>query len=315
MSRIQKFLSGKPRLQQRIDAMQASAEDEFYMLNLADNTRLSPAQAPSLYQIVDEVATLAGMPMPHLFLDTQPDLNAWVLGGRNASMVLTSTLVDELTDAQLRAVVAHEFGHIACNHTFYRKMAEAFDPIAALASALPGGSLVALGLRWHLLDWYRKSELSADRFALLTTGDLEAIQAVILRLAGGSLRIQGELKNEQFRLQAEEFRQVVEERTRGPLKNKLEFYASSVMLQQAMSTHPWPAVRFVEIEEWATSQQYALILNGQLKDAEEVPTQFVSDTAPAGGRDGEEDDTDAASEKPVLEHAASELLGRWRKRS
>jgi len=43
------------------------------------------------------------------------------------------------------------------------------------------------------MDWFRKSELSSDRFSLLVTGDLETVQSVILRLAGGASSEKDEL--------------------------------------------------------------------------------------------------------------------------
>ena len=92
------------------------------------------------------------------------------------------------------------------------------------------------------MDWFRKSELSSDRFSLLVTGDLETVQSVILRLAGGASSENDELSTDEFR-----------------------YYTSSLMLQDAMNTHAWPAIRFVEIEDWAKSRQYGLIAQGPCK--------------------------------------------------
>jgi hypothetical protein len=86
------------------------------------------------------------------------------------------------------------------------------------------------------MDWFRKSELSSDRFSLLVTGDLETVQSVILRLAGGASSEKDELSTDEFRLQAKEFRETVEARKRGSIKDKIEYYTSSLMLQDAKHT-------------------------------------------------------------------------------
>ena len=49
------------------------------------------------------------------------------------------------------------------------------------------------------MDWFRKSELSSDRFSLLVTDDLETVQSVILSLAGGASSENDELSTDEFR--------------------------------------------------------------------------------------------------------------------
>jgi Zn-dependent protease with chaperone function len=214
-----------------------------------------------------------------VFLDTQPYLNASALGQHKPIMLVHSALVDQCSEKQIRAVIAHELGHIRCKQTFYRTVANGFAPVAALASSLPGGSLVALALQWHLFDWFRKSELSADRFALLVTGDLEAVQGVIIQLAGGSSCMRDELSTDEFRAQAEEFKDISEARQKNrSMMDKIEYYVTELMLNPDMSTHPLPAVRFVELEDWAQSTQYNLLCQGSLSEAERHPFQYLPDT-------------------------------------
>ena len=128
------------------------------------------------------------------------------------------------------------------------------------------------------MDWFRKSELSSDRFSLLVTGDLETVQSVILRLAGGASSVKDELSTDEFRLQAKEFRETVEARKRGSIKDTIEYYTSSLMLQECDEHTPWPTIRFVEIEDWAKSRQYGLIAQGDLAEAERHPFQYLPET-------------------------------------
>lgn len=310
--RMDRLIASRPRIQRFFEAAERSAEQKHYAMHLADDTRLSRRQAGSLYRLVESVAAEAGMPCPRVFLDTQPYLNASALGQHQPIMLIHSALVDQCSDKQVRAVIAHEMGHIRCKHTFYRTVANGFAPVAALASSLPGGSLIALALQWHLFDWVRKSELSADRFALLVTGDLDAVQEVIIQLAGGSSSLRDELSTDEFRAQAKEFRDVSEARQKNrSMMDKVEFYVTELMLNPDLSTHPLPAVRFVELEDWAQSQQYRLLCDGNLREAENHPFQYLPDTVP-------DDDFDpsvmegAMAATPVLQQAATEIAGKWK---
>ncbi len=252
----------------QFENLEARAEEEFYLLNLADNTRLSDSQGGSLYRLVREISEILSTPVPNVFLDTSPEINAYALGGTNPSIVLTSALIDTFPEPALRAVIAHELGHIICKHTFYRLLAENFDQLSKLISLIPFlGTFISMGLRWPLCDWYRKSELSADRAALLGTQDSGAIKDCILRLAGGSSRLAPELTISDFAAQSKEFQERMKAKREQGTQDKIGFLFSSFMLQHAMSTHPWPAVRLEEISRWAESKQYAFLLAGDYEKA------------------------------------------------
>jgi len=211
MQQLMQRLTQSTLTLEHIENFQREAEDEFYLLNLADNTKLSESQGGSVYKLVQEVANVQGLRVPSVFLDTNPQINAFAFGGTNPAIVVTSALVDAFPERLLRAVIAHELGHIICKHTFYRLLAEHFDQFSKLVAFIPFiGSLLAMGIQLPLLDWYRKSELSADRAALLGTQDIEAVEQCILQLAGGSSRLAPELRNAEFEAQAAEFKEKYE---------------------------------------------------------------------------------------------------------
>jgi Zn-dependent protease with chaperone function len=248
----------------QIEKLMKEAEEEFFLLNLADNTRLDESQGGSLYRLVVEAAEVFSMPVPHVFLDTTPSVQPRTVGGAKACLIIPSTAVSDLSDSQLRVVIAHELGHILCGHSFYRLLAENFEHVSKLAATVPFlGPVLSLGLQLMLFDWYRKSELSADRAALLGTQDLEAIQKTLLWFAGSHSRIGNELSAEGFRRQADEFRAAVQRRREGGLVDRMGYLLSGMMLQQALSPHPWPAVRLHEINQWAASDEYQRLLRGQ----------------------------------------------------
>lgn len=309
--RIDRLIEGRSWIKRLLEAAERKAENHYYFEHLADDTRLSPNQAPSVYRQVEHVAALAGMQCPRVFLDTKPEVNASALGQHNPIMVLNSALVDQFNERQLRAVIAHELGHIKCQHTFYKTVARGFSPIAAVAASIPGGSLVALALQWHLRDWSRKAELSSDRFSLLVTGDLEAAQSMIIQLAGGGSSVGNELSTDEFRQQATQYRRASgHDRKPRTTMEKVEYYATELILNPDFKTHPWPAIRFVELEDWAASRQYALLREGRFDEADQHPFQYLPDDAPDGDIDAAVLDGSVAS--PVLRQAAAEVAGKWK---
>jgi len=67
-----------------------------------------------IYRAVENVALAAGLPTPKVYLIKDRALNAFATGysPKDASITLTSGLVEALTPLELEAVIAHEMGHI-----------------------------------------------------------------------------------------------------------------------------------------------------------------------------------------------------------
>jgi Zn-dependent protease with chaperone function len=309
---MDRLIASRPRVRKFFEAAEHSAERKHYIMHLADDTRLSKRQASSLYRLVEQVSADAGMPCPRVFLDNHPHVNASALGQHQPIMVIHSALVDQFSEAQVRAVIAHELGHIRCKHTFYRTVANGFAPVAALAGSLPGGALLGLALQWHLFDWFRKSELSADRFSLLVTGDLDTVQSMIVQLAGGSSSVRDELSTDEFRAQAKEFREISDARQKySSVMDRIEYYVTELMLNPDLSTHPLPAIRFVELEDWAKSRQFELLCQGNFAEAEQHPFQCLPETV--GDEDFDPSLVEGAMDAaPVLRQAAAEITDKWK---
>jgi heat shock protein HtpX len=71
-------------------------------------------QAPELYNIVENLAIAAGLPMPTLYIVNDPAPNAFATGRNPAHAVVavTTGLLERLDRAELEGVVAHELSHI-----------------------------------------------------------------------------------------------------------------------------------------------------------------------------------------------------------
>ena len=83
-------------------------------LRMAGAKEVSREQAPHLHAIVEDVAQLAGVPKPRVFLVQNESPNAFATG-RNPSkavVAVTTGIQRILSDRELKAVVAHEIGHV-----------------------------------------------------------------------------------------------------------------------------------------------------------------------------------------------------------
>ena len=76
---------------------------------------LSPAEAPMLHAMVEDLARNAGIPKPRVCLVPGDSPNAFATGRnpQNAVVAVTEGIVKLLSHDELRGVVAHEIGHIA----------------------------------------------------------------------------------------------------------------------------------------------------------------------------------------------------------
>jgi heat shock protein HtpX len=70
--------------------------------------------APELVQMVRELATRAGLPMPRVYLIDNPQPNAFATGRnpQNAAVAATTGLVQMMSREELAGVMAHELAHI-----------------------------------------------------------------------------------------------------------------------------------------------------------------------------------------------------------
>ncbi|MFF3948474.1 M48 family metallopeptidase [Streptomyces sp. NPDC001902] len=173
----------------------------------ADAVPVSREEAPALWELATGIAWQVGARPPDVLLLTG-DANASVSEDGAALGLLSGQrrlhlglpLLASLTHAELRAVLAHEFGHFSHRHTRFGAVAYRCD--AALATTLGQwntgtrwfslphlvmrGSvrLYALVFRWLTFAVRRRQELEADRTAARLAG--REVTASALRATHGT---------------------------------------------------------------------------------------------------------------------------------
>ena len=130
-------------------------------------------EEPVLYHVVEDMAMVAQIPMPRVYVIDDPGLNAFATGSnpQNAAVAATSGLLEIMNREELEAVIGHEVGHI-------RNLDIRISTIAvALASAITLLSSMAGRMMWW--GGASRSRRNSDR----DSGGLEVIMLVISPLA------------------------------------------------------------------------------------------------------------------------------------
>jgi len=109
------------------------------VLSMYRAQELSPADAPVVHQIVDELARNAGVPKPRLYIVPQEAPNAFATGRdpEHGVIAVTQGIMRLLPPEQLRGVLAHEMAHIANRDILVQSVAGVIaSAITAIANML-----------------------------------------------------------------------------------------------------------------------------------------------------------------------------------
>ena len=224
------------------------------LLFQANAVRAGPDQFPRLYALHVEGCTTFDWPrVPELYVSQTPIFNAGAFGVDDPFIVLHSAALEILDEAELRALLAHELGHVMSGHALYRTIAEILL-LVSLGSLPFLAGMALLPIRLAFLEWYRKSELSADRAGLLGGQDPIASQRLFMKLAGG---VRSGLTADAMNVDAfvHQAHQYVEAREGLDVVYKL--------LNTLALTHPMHTVRAAELQQWVRDGAYDRILNGE----------------------------------------------------
>ncbi|MFH0873501.1 MAG: M48 family metallopeptidase [Candidatus Komeilibacteria bacterium] len=83
-------------------------------LSLAGARKIEKADNPYVYNMVENLTITAGLPLPKVYLITDPALNAFATGRdpQHSSIALTTGIVEALENEELEGVIAHELSHV-----------------------------------------------------------------------------------------------------------------------------------------------------------------------------------------------------------
>ncbi|MBD2354037.1 M48 family metallopeptidase [Tolypothrix sp. FACHB-123] len=231
------------------------------LVYLMGNTiQVGPRQYSTIYQMFREcVRDLDIYPEPTLFVLQNPQANSYALGQENPYIVINTGILDLLDEVEIRAVLAHELGHIKCGHTILIQMAMwAMSAASALGELTFGlGNVVTQALIYAFFEWRRKAELSADRAALLVIDDLNPVMSSMMKVSGGSIKYANECSLQEFIQQSENYQALDTD-----VLNQVYKFLMYNGGQGMMLSHPFAVERLRYLREWAVSAEYQQIRQG-----------------------------------------------------
>jgi Zn-dependent protease with chaperone function len=220
------------------------------LLFQANAVRCGPRQFAKLHDMLAEACTTMDWPdQPELYVTQTPLVNAGAVGFEHPFIVLNSGAVGILDDDELRVLIGHELGHVISGHATYRTITILLLELGFQNLPFLAG-IALLPIKLALLEWFRKSELSADRAGLLASQDMQASQRLFLKLAGGGDMTQMNL--EAFLEQAREY-----EQSGGPLDTIYK------ILNTLGASHPFNTLRAAELQRWVDAGNYEKIMGGE----------------------------------------------------
>ncbi len=223
------------------------AEQFFYMENISSSILVSDRQLPWLHQCLLDACRVLDLEVPQLYVRQHPVPNAYTMAmrGKQPFIMLHTALIDLLEPEEIQAVIAHELGHLKCEHGVYLTLANLLV-LASNQLPLPWGPVVTQGLQSQLMTWVQCAEFSCDRAALLATQDPKITMSVLMKLCGGSPKLAAQLNLNAFIAQARDYDQA----------SQTDLGAALKELQTAQLTHPLPVLRAREIDRWAGTPEY-----------------------------------------------------------
>jgi len=237
------------------------------IINMSNNIRITEKQLPKIYKMVQSICNKIGIEMPELYLRLNREVNAITYGTEKFTIVINSGLLECLEDDEIYAVLAHECGHIACNHGLYHtiggmvlnggiiglnEIANHFDGKGITGTIVSGiVSTVDSALELAFYHWSRCSELSADRIATICCGSATPVIETMMRLAGGTTHIDAEIDKDLFISQAANYQESINNNL---INKSLEF------LLTKNDTHPLLVVRAYEAKKFAETKEFKTLI-------------------------------------------------------
>jgi Zn-dependent protease with chaperone function len=241
-------------------------ERSLRLLFLANSVRVNDEQFAHLNSMLRDACYILDLEtVPPMYVNQDPQPNAMCIGLDKPVIVVTTGLVELLDEEEMRAVVGHEVGHALSGHSVYRTILLFLTNLALKVAWIPLGNVAIMALVTALREWFRKSELSADRAGLLVGQDLEASMRGLMKLAGGNHL--HEMNVDSFLAQAEEYE------SGGDLRDSV-----LKIMNLLPRSHPFTTVRAAELKKWAETREYQRIMDGHYDRREDDKETSVSES-------------------------------------
>jgi heat shock protein HtpX len=137
---------------------------------------LSEAQAPEIYQMVEELSQRAGIPRPAIYILNEESPNAFATGRdpQHSAIALSTGIIKLMTPDQLKGVIGHELSHIRHRDTLIQTAA------ATIAGAI---MFLAYQMRWFAFLGGGDDDENGGVLGLLLMAILAPLAAMLIQMA------------------------------------------------------------------------------------------------------------------------------------
>jgi heat shock protein HtpX len=176
---------------------------------------VSPEQAPELHAIIERLCVSANLPKPRVAVAQTAMPNAFAVGRspKNATVCVTTGLLQLLEPAELEGVLGHELTHVLNRDVMVMTIASFFASIAAFitqmgfwfggafdnrnnqSGAIAWVAVIAISAAVYIVSFIllqtlsRYREFAADRGSAIITGRPSALISALLKISGNMQRI------------------------------------------------------------------------------------------------------------------------------
>uniref|UniRef100_A0A0G4I7L5 Peptidase M48 domain-containing protein n=1 Tax=Chromera velia CCMP2878 TaxID=1169474 RepID=A0A0G4I7L5_9ALVE len=229
-------------------------EPLFTLQMLSSAVKVSERQMPKIHSLLVEACEILDIGfVPELYVVQDPRPNAYTIAfqGKRPFIAVHSSLVELMDPAELQAVIAHELGHLKCEHSVYISTASLAAQIAEVVASRLGLPGAAQATEAVVRSASQAAEFSCDRAALLVTQDPDVVVSAFLKLLGGTRSpfFSDTLDVDEFLQQADEYEKIAAS-PMGRLFN----------LERIFATHPLPLQRGKEMKRWFDSREFQGLL-------------------------------------------------------
>lgn len=178
-----------------------------------------------------------------IFITREWEYNAFATGVTTPMIVLHSGIVEDFTDDELLYIIGHEMGHIKSKHMLYHYMAGTVAQWAFNSNIV--SAVVMQTIVVALMEWQRKSELTADRAGFIANQNKDACIWGMMKLMGLP-EDYGDTNKYNFSID-DVFEQYKESRE----EMKDSIYTKLIYAYiTAKIDHPWTIERVHELDKW-----------------------------------------------------------------
>ncbi len=147
------------------------------VLSMYGAQEVSPAEAPQLHQIVDELAHEADIPKPRIYIIPDESPNAFATGRnpQHAAVAATEGILRLLTPTELKGVLGHELGHVRNRDIL----------ISTIAATMAGAVMILASMaKWGAIFGFgRDDEEGPGLIGILIMSIIAPIAAMLIQMA------------------------------------------------------------------------------------------------------------------------------------